>query len=438
MSRSISKNAINSLQFDAADVANNISSDEVSRGTFGTEHFNDSVVFSSRDFTCSDSQILAGVPGSWQGTYADGCLSLIHPMGYRGVFWSTNIQGPDYPSVAPGLDSTAPSNTKYTRDWNDSVVLAHQRQFHFELIDCASSKRATEILVSGGGASDSEEARCLEPADSDDWIYYPAWGDGTLQGVGPAAEYASWKTKGGSNLFRVGNDGKPFALFFYSNFEMEMATTFKQDRYKRADRVDGKHRGRRWAGGCRVWSTIVYYLKPNPNAPFILKWSPRHMIGCSAASYQVKADNAFKMNSPMINEVHAYQDVIHINDRMIKSLCAMSGKNYTKEEMGLSEDAAFGWASLAGIDRWDGYGPSTIRPDVTKAGDDVYDEDDEAVIEAGLLEYTYENGQPLRVSNGNSGFIAFNYDITNQPQSANASTQNNDGDVSLYNNLIYL
>ena len=116
----------------------------------------------------------------------------------------------------------------------------------------------------------------------------------------------------------------------------------------------------------------------------------------------------------------------------------MSGKNYTKEEMGLSEDAAFGWASLAGIDRWDGYGPSTIRPDVTKAGDDVYDEDDEAVIEAGLLEYTYENGQPLRVSNGNSGFIAFNYDITNQPQSANASTQNNDGDVSLYNNFIYL
>ena len=162
------------------------------------------------------------------------------------------------------------------------------------------------------------------------------------------------------------------------------------------------------------------------------------MIGCSAASYQVKADTAFKMNSPMINEVHAYQDVIHINNKLIESLCGLSGKTYKKEEMGLSEDAAFGWASLAGIDRWDGYGPSTIRPDVTHAGEDVYDSSDPDVIEAGLLEYTYENGQPLQVCNGNSGFIAFNYDVTNQPASANSSTQNNDGNVSLYNNFIYI
>ena len=431
MSRSVTKKTINDLQLDAADVANNISSDEVSRGTFGTEHLNDSIVFSSRDFSCSESQVVAGVPGDWSGTHSDGCLSLIHPMGYRGAFWSKNIDGPDYPVVGPALDSGAPSDTKITRDWDDSVVLAHQRCFHFDLINCASSKRATEVLRASGGAVDSEEDRCLEPASSDDWIYYPAWGPGTLQGVGPSSEYAAWKVKGGDDLFRIGNDGKPFSLFFYNNFEMIMATTFKQDRSGNADRVDGAHRGRRWEGGCRIWSTIVYFLKPNPNAPFILKWSPRHMIGCSAASYQLDPSLGKKMNSPMINEVHAYQDIIHINNEMIESLCGMSGKIYKKEEMGLSEDAAFGWAALAGIDRWDRQGPDTTRPDSVRSGDEIHPDD-------GLNTYNYLNGQPVQVGNGNSGFIAFNYDITNQPASANASTQNNDGNVSLYNNFIYL
>lgn len=409
----IRHNDINLLQEDAAEKANNVSFDQISRGTFGNEHITDSVIFTARDFSSLEATKICGNGGALESggdsVPRPGALATRYPMTINGPRWETSVTGPDATFGPSGISALHP-----TRDYNDPVYIAKDRSIYWQLVKCASSRELAKTFAEVG--STEEVSSTLLGMNTPDWT-------GTLPSDKGALFYdASWKGKFGEYLFKIGNDGFPFSLFFYNNFEIKTAMTFLQNSDGEWDKA-GSNRYRRWEGGCRVWTSVVYFLKPNIDAPFVLKWSPRHMIGCSAASWQTKkaSEGKDKLDSPMINEIHAYQDVIHINNTMIQSLCEMSGKTYTNESMGLSGDAAFGWGVLAGIDRWDGYYPS-------------YDRVDPISPTIGVHSYTYSNGQPVTIDNGNSGFIAFNYDVGKSTSQASSTDRN----VSLYNNFIGL
>lgn len=379
----VSIESLSLAQEDAADRLNNIELDHISRGTFGPEHMVDSVVFTARDFSSEVSTTVCQYGGAWGEV--DGALSRSFPMTVSSYYWGRDVTGPDFVST---WDERSINNT--TNDYNDSVVM-HLDRRHWHLIPCASSKNFSEWVRAEYPAAASSS---LDRVTSTDWT------EGSFL-------FEKYSSKFGNDLFKIGNNGKDFALMFNCNFEIKNASTFPTDGKGLASAA-GSNRWRRWEGGCRVWTSIVYFLKPNPDAPFVLKWSPRHMIGCSASSYNDKED----LNSPMINEVHSYQDVIQVNQTMIDSLCEMSGVYNTGfPGMQLSGDASFGWAALAGIDRWDGLSPDDERVDGFSS--DV------------LSAYKYNGGQPVTIDNGNCSFVAFNY-----------SAPTNDKNISLYNNFI--
>tara|TARA_R100001594_G_scaffold7620_3_gene20489 strand:+ start:4677 stop:5846 length:1170 start_codon:yes stop_codon:yes gene_type:complete len=379
------------FQKDASERGNAIEQDHISRGTFGPEHMVDSVIFSARDFSSGDSTLVCGTGGDVG--VVDGGLSKYRPMSVGDYYWGSSVVGPDFESPwgwegTSSMAATPNSFSHATRDFLDSVVIQRTRR-HWHLVPCGSSKHYAERLRSG--YPDAVEGS-LDRATTDDW-------------TAGSFIFTAYADKFGHDLFKIANNGRDFALLFNCNFELKYATTFPSDGDGEWD-SKGKNRWRRWEGGCRLWSSIIYFLKPNPDAPFVLKWSPRHMIGCSAASYNPKTS----LNAPTINDIHSYQDVIQVNNEMIERLCRMSGVRFTAN-MELDSDASFGWATMAGIDRWDGLPPS-----------------DERVDEVDMLgKYTYSGGQPVRIDNGNCSFVAFNY-----------SPPNEDLTISLRNNFIGL
>ena len=406
---------IHDIHEDVAKRGNNLEKENLSRGVFGNEHIVDSVYFSARDFNSQSSDFILK-----DGALFTDAGSLTHeaPMGPFGDGWLRDTFGPDF-TYFPESDGFNFENI--TRDWNDSVSLAGERATNWVKIPSCSSKTYSDAMRYSDPIWSQKLEKISSSPASGSWSEYirssTSLGDGNL----------FWQSKFGAYLFKIGNDGRPFSLFFYNNFEVKTCVTFPTNSDMEWDKT-GKNRFAIWQGGSRFWTSVVYFLLPNPSAPFVLKWAPRHMIGCSAGSYQEPTDDSEKtkgLGSPMINEIHSYQDVIQVNNTFIKSLCAMSGVTYTEETMGLSEDASFGWATLGGIDRWDG-----------RVGSKT-DERVDAVNNLG--KYTYDYGQPVIVDNASCGYIAFDYDCRDKnSDSRSEKASSSSGNVSLFNNFIGL
>ena len=409
----ISFSDIHGMHKDVAERGNEIKPEHLSRGVFGNEHMVDSVYFSARDF---NSQASEQVLKDGALFVEAGPLTYRSPMGGAGDGWLRDTFGPDF-TYSPESDGFNFENT--TRDWNDSVSLAVERASGWKLLLNSSSKKYADAARE----TDPVYGRKLEIIDGT----HPAGASWKSEYIRSLYSHDDgklyWSTKFGNELFKIGNQGSPFSLFFYNNFEVKTCITFPENDKGEWDK-SGTNRYAVWQGGSRFWTSVVYFLLPNSSAPFVLKWAPRHMIGCSAGSYQRPSDDKKGLGSPMINEIHAYQDVIQVNDKLIEKLCDMSGVTYDKETMGLG-DASFGWATLGGIDRWDGR---------------VGSESDERVEAVNTLgKYTYDYGQPVTVDSASCGYIAFDYDCTSlnsDPRSEKASSHI--GWSSLYNNFVGL
>lgn len=194
----------------------------------------------------------------------------------------------------------------------------------------------------------------------------------------------------GDRMFRIPNKGNGYSLFFFDNIRVSRARNLTTE-----DEPGLLHP---WLNGQRFWTAVVYYFKPNLNSKKILSWSPGHMLGASASPSNISR----KFYNIEIN--HSYQDTIFINQSFIQALADGYGYDVDTEKLTLGDTSLFGWKTVIGMDRWDGVrsddGMMGHKKSVDTDGDGVTDSEG----------YSYYNGQPVVVKEGNVGFIAFKYD----------------------------
>ena len=206
------------------------------------------------------------------------------------------------------------------------------------------------------------------------------------------------------DLWRVDNQGKGFSLMFYLNARLKYPLRWNKNDKK------WSHPAKVW-GGCRMWTGVVYYMKPNPDVSVQLEWSPDHMLGCHATEFNLKnsdeaaggAEARGEASHTYIEAIHAYQDVQFINQDFVDRLALMNGHSpaTTPHDFTLRGSALFGWRFVGGSDRWNM----------------IENDDDITSLSLVLGEggttggHKYPgNGMPFTVASGNVGFMALRYD----------------------------
>ena len=241
--------SLNDLQKSSADSANSIELDHVSRGTFGPEHLVDSVIFTARSFRSEQSELVGG-DGGWYGQDGRAGIAKHNPsgVGSGAYYWGKDLVGPDF---TVGWSGNYYNNI--TRDFNDPVAM-HLHRRHWHKIESACSQHYTDAVIASGADAD-ERNSVLGVVNTADW---------RAEGGGGGKDFTSYKSRFGERFFKIGNNGRSFALLFNCNLEAKFSATFRQDNKERPDIV-GTNRWKEWEGGCRVWTSIIYFLKPKPN-----------------------------------------------------------------------------------------------------------------------------------------------------------------------------
>ena len=350
------RSGVDSLQSEIADTANNIRKESFSRSSIGTDVLSDSVFYCARNFSINEVV-----------DYDAGKITvpIDYPETVGSEHWNVN------PVVYTGVADFEVSESN-----EDLSIWSRQERRNWDEIATHSSNRLSIL-------SDSSISTLMTTSD---WLA----GDATQN------YWNKFKSIFGKRLFDVPNEGKPCALYFHTDINL-------------AHSLDNDHslspkEWARWRGGQRIWTSVIYALKPSRHSTRVLVWSPGHMIGasCGMAMHGATATTMWstdpnsrsKSNWASIDITHSYTDVIRINNAFIKQLCLASGIDYDLHKMQLDGTSFFGWSVRAGLDRWD-YIP---KSDSIKK---LY----ETLLPEGVMSYV--EGQHVHVNGGNVNFIAF-------------------------------
>jgi len=332
--------SIQLMQNTVADEANSIDSEMIGRGSVGSDVLNDSVIYCARNFSVNEQ------------------IESQNIFRYRP--FPETIAGPHW-SVTPV--NTDPIVDEHTSIWH------RQERREWGVLDSHSS----------GTLADLANPDIVETITTDDWI--------------GSADFDSdlrFKHPFKSKMFKIPNRGRGYNLLFHTDINLSFAT---------GNRGGPDTKWIRWFGGQRIWTSVIYALKPNINSKRVLCWSPGHMIGASASISFDKNDNF-----PSIQKTHSYTDVISVNDTFIRRLCDAQGIDFVDKKMELDGTSSFGWAVTACLDRWDEVDPHT---------DDKYAFGGSFSASFASKQLTgLAQGQRIQVVGGNTNFIAFK-DIDN-------------------------
>ena len=293
----IDRDSINIMQDDVSKDANNLISSSIGRGSIGSDVLNDSIVYCARNFSVNET-----VSGQRIQRYR------AYPETIGGMHWE---------------DANYPVGS-------DTIVSKHDSIKHRE------ERRAWSVINShsSGMLADLADPTTTELITTDDWT-----GLGIFSGD-------AFKDPFGRKMFKIPNHGRGYNILFHTDINLAFATTNEgmSDLY-----------WYEWLSGQRVWTSVIYALKPNRNSKRVLCWSPAHMLGASASINMSGTTN----NSRSIQKTHSYTDVISVNDTFIRRLCDAQGIDFTNRKMHLDETSSFGWTVVGGLNRWDNVDPDT-------------------------------------------------------------------------------
>ncbi len=299
-SDSISPLSIKVLQRDVGGEANLMSSTNVSRGAFGPDVLNDSVIYCARNFSVNE-----------RVDYNQGCNIDKY------IDFPETLGGPYY-------DADPVSS--------DPITAPHASVWHSE------ERRRWRVIPS------HSVSRLLTEADTsistsvttDDWT-----------GSGDYASTDSLRSSFGRRLLNIPNNGNGYSLMFHT--DINLAHSLDNDYTLNPKEF------KRWLGGQRVWTSVVYVLKPSEKSTRVLCWSPGHMIGASGNEIPESAFMSKYGQSPTatVDITHSYTDVIRINNNFIRRLCNARGVDFDSRKMSLDSTSFFGWIVVGGLDRWD-------------------------------------------------------------------------------------
>tara|TARA_Y100001963_G_scaffold157951_1_gene255892 strand:- start:2482 stop:3678 length:1197 start_codon:yes stop_codon:yes gene_type:complete len=362
----ITRDSLSDLQDRIGRQANDIPKERVGRASFGPDQLNDSVFYTARNFSINER--LGYKAGRITG-YND------FPETIRGVHWG--VSPPVHDKVA-------------TKD-SDPLTSIYHRQAR-RLWDRITPMSSLGTIASIA-ADDAENLdRVSEAVTTDDW---------SNSGLDPTqSSWIGFENLFGSRLFKISNQGRGYHLMFHQDINiahsLDNDTTLSPKEWKR------------WLGGMRFWTSIIYVLRPSKDSKRVICWSPSHMIGASGSvvpkgsspiPFSIKGlpEKEEQSNWASINITHSYTDIININDVMIKRLCDAHGFDFFEEKMQLKNDSYFGWATMSTLDRWD----AVPKDGLTSAVKDYL-----AGSEGNM---SYIHGQEIHVSGGSTNFIAFKY-----------------------------
>ena len=360
---------ISELQYEAASTANNIKKESFSRSSFGTDALNDSVFYCARNFSINE------VVDYDAGKVTE---SIAYPETLGGSHWKENP--PVYDGVAD-FEVTF----DYTYDTNSSIWHRQERRDWSEIPTHSSNRLST--------LSDSSISTLMTTSD---WLA----GDSTQN------KWNKFKSIFGTRLFNVPNEGRPFALYFHTDINL-------------AHSLDNDHslspkEWARWRGGQRIWTSVIYVLKPSRHSTRVLVWSP------GVGKFIVRP---VKTNWASIDITHSYTDVVRINNDFIKQLCLASGIDYELHKMQLDGTSFFGWSVRSGLDRWD-HVPRTEDDTELAAiiAQQALSGDFSGVVGLKAGTMSYNKGQHVHVNGGNVNFIAFkDYDENDNNRAGTSS-----------------
>lgn len=339
----IDRDSINVMQDDVSKDANNLISSTIGRGSVGSDVLNDSIIYCARNFSVNERT-------SGQKIHSYKAF----PETIGGEHWDDA----NYPigSVAIVSKHDSIKHREERRDW--SVINSHSSSTLADLADATVTEQITTPDWEGTG------------------IFSPA-------GV-------RFKNPFGRKMFKIPNHGRGYNILFHTDINIAFATTNKGI----SDMIWFQ-----WLAGQRVWTSVIYALKPNRNSTRVLCWSPAHMLGASASINM----SAITNNSRSIQKTHSYTDVISVNDTFIRRLCDAQGIDFTDSKMHLDETSSFGWTVVGCLDRWDEVPPDSkelaYNPDIYPNKDFIEDHLNQ--------EPQLTKAQRIQVVGGNTNFIAF-------------------------------
>ena len=336
--------SIDLMQQQVGGAANDLKTENISRGALGPDVLNDSVMYCARNFSVNE-----------RVGYFSGCI-IDHYAGYP-----ETILGPHWE-----VDPVS----------SDPVLNPHQSVWH------AEERRRWKVIE-----SHSVSTLLKPPTDqtistsitTDDWV-----------GRNDYSTTDSYRSSFGKKLLNIPNKGTGYSLMFHTDINL-------------AHSIDNNHslnprEFKRWLGGQRVWTSVVYALKPSAASTRVLCWSPGHMIGASAnmamSGFQgVTGQSA----AASVDITHSYTDVININNDFIERLCNARGIDFTARKMELDGTSFFGWIVVGALDRWDNIPP--VEGLGSKEGN--------SKLKAGGGGKGYQFFQKIQVNGGSTNLIAF-------------------------------
>ena len=388
---------ISQLQDSVGNAANNLNNDRVGRASFGPEVLNDSIVICARGFGCNERVNRdTSIEINKYAKYPETVLG----------FYDKNYRSPPAPPPGGaeeyerwylndlGWKSFRTDEGLFPIGEEDRLgAIAHREQrFRWDQIESHSSRFYAEEIGSEDGYGDTSPVAnmTLPENTTEDW-----------SGTGDWLGSLGFKNWFGDALFKIRNNSNPFSIFFSTDINLAHCYSYKKDNWDQ------------WACGSRVWTSVIYVLKPNKHSERVLCWSPSHMIGASACVTEtpgiLKSDGSSTRGRSAwasIDVTHSYKDLIRINNEMIERLCDAQGIDYKARNMSLGEEAYFGWAVMGCIDRWDDVDPphEAFKGETgwEPPGMEHYD-----ITRPSVNGYLGLGGQPVGVNGGNTNFIVF-------------------------------
>tara|TARA_R100000231_G_scaffold6732_5_gene9830 strand:+ start:19684 stop:20808 length:1125 start_codon:yes stop_codon:yes gene_type:complete len=341
--------SINKVHASVAQEANAMDVDNVSRGALGPDCLNDSVIYCARNFSMNERV------DHLQGATID-----------QHIEFPETVYGPYWGVTPPG---------------SDPLINDHSSTFHRE-----ERRRWAKINThcSSRQLVDADPSTITSGHDTDDYL-----------GIGDYASSRSYRSDFGSTLLNIPNNGNGYSLFYQTDINiahsLDNNIAISPSKFKR------------WLGGHRFWTGVVYLLRPSIKSERVLCWSPDHMVGASACEVTTGTEaKRGQLGTAHLGITHSYTDVIKVNNDFIKRLCDAQGINFELRKMALDGTSYFGWMVVGGLDRWDYIVPGSASSGLSDAVGAYVDE-----VGGVVLEMSYGLGQLVQTNGGSTNIIAF-------------------------------
>lgn len=346
----VKKNDIQELQRSVTGIGRSLFPENTSRGCMGPDVLNDSVIYCARNWGVNE-----------RIDFNQNCNIKHHsayPESIRGPYWGVEV----------------PTSDSVTRYPHSSIYHREERRRWTE-IPTHSSRR----VLAG------EDLNIVKHVTTDDWL-----GENDYD----VSSHKPFREDFGSNLMKIPNNGNSYSLFYHS--DLNLAQSLDNDLSLNPKEY------KRWLGGHRVWTAVIYCLLPNENSERVICWSPGHMLGASASEVQNgQQAKAGQLHCAHLAITHSYTDIIRINNSFITRLCEAQGIDHVARKMYLDGTSYFGWKVVGALDRWDRVPPSK-GGGLTALVDDI-----SQGTTPNQGELSYRDGQMIVVNGGSTSIMAF-------------------------------